>query len=61
MFTCTRCGAAYDGMHTCVHPLHTAIDPECVFADPEADPPERHLLCDICRPIRLLLDEGMSL
>lgn len=54
---CNRCGWGYEAtIHTCEHPLHAAIDPECAYADPTITTPDLHPRCDICRPIRAILD-----
>ena len=55
---CTRCGEAYTFRHTCAHPLHSPIDPQCVYTDPAYQTPDSFRHCDVCRPIRAILAEG---
>ncbi len=58
--TCVRCAVAYEPpLHTCAHPLHAAIDPACVYWL-GGDVPEQHMRCDICGPIRYLMQEEGS-
>lgn len=45
-------------MHTCVHPLHAAVDPLCAYTI-AADADKPRIVCDICRPIRILLGESV--
>jgi len=48
---CNRCGVVYDIYHTCSHPEHITIDPDCVYWGGDITGTKR---CEICWAVRTL-------
>lgn len=55
MRRCNRCGEEFVQLHSCAHPLHAAVDPQCVYHTGLDGP----LRCDVCGPVRLILDSSL--